>query len=59
MSIDLDISVRLQLRFRGAKQNVMQELENFEYGRGDEMGTGTQTTESGDRTYQVDEEVEE
>ena len=39
---------------RGAKQNVMQELENFEYGRGDEMGTGTQTTESGDRTYQVD-----
>ena len=34
---------------RGASQNVMQELENFEYGRGDEMGTGRQTTESGDR----------
>ena len=34
---------------RGANQDVMSELENFEYGRGDEMGTGTQTTESGDR----------
>ena len=34
---------------KGANQDVMSELENFEYGRGDEMGTGTQTTESGDR----------
>ena len=34
---------------RGANQDVLTELENFEYGRGDEMGTGTQTTESGDR----------
>ena len=34
---------------KGANQDVLSELENFEYGRGDEMGTGTQTTESGDR----------
>ena len=34
---------------KGANQDVLSELENFEYGRGDELGTGTQTTESGDR----------
>ena len=34
---------------KGANQDVLSELENFEYGRGDEMGTGTQTTETGDR----------
>ena len=34
---------------KGANQDVLSELENFEYGRGDDLGTGTQTTESGDR----------
>ena len=34
---------------KGANQDVLSELENFEYGRGDEMGSGTQTTETGDR----------
>ena len=38
---------------KGASQDVMSELENFEYGRGDEMGSGTQTTESGDRAYEI------
>ena len=33
---------------RGANQDVLSELENFEYGRGDEMGSGKKTTESGD-----------
>tara|TARA_B100000212_G_scaffold80984_1_gene57983 strand:+ start:339 stop:1661 length:1323 start_codon:yes stop_codon:yes gene_type:complete len=34
---------------KGANQDVLSELENFEYGRGDDIGTGTQTTETGDR----------